>query len=181
MVEMLVAVALFSVISMLLVNIFTASVSNENRILQNQKLLDETTYSLEYMSKALTMAQVDDTSGSCTGTPNANFGIATNSITFLAHDTVSGAYKCRRFLLDNNSIQEEWSTDKTYGNLQSETPVTSTRVKVNKLTFGVTGDAAGYQPKVTILISMEYNSSSSNNPKINVQTSVSERRLNITQ
>jgi prepilin-type N-terminal cleavage/methylation domain-containing protein len=181
LIEMLVAVAIFSGISLLLVNIFIALVSNENRILQNQKLLDEATYSLEYMSKAITMAQMDDDAGTCTGTPDANFGIATNSITFLAHDTTTGTYKCRRFFLDGNAIQEEWSSDKSYGNLESETPITSTKVKVDKLTFGVTGDATGYQPKVTILVNLEYNSSASNNPKISVQTSISERNLNITQ
>jgi len=181
LIEMLVAVAIFSGISLLLINIFTATVNSENRILQNQKLLDEANYSLDYMSKSLVMARADDASGSCTGTANANFGISPNAITFLAHDTVSGTYKCRRFLLDNNAIQEEWSSDKTYGNLQSETPITSTRVKVDKLTFGVTGDTVGYQPKVTILINMEYNTSAGNSPEISVQTSVSERHLNIVE
>lgn len=185
LIETLVAVSIFAVISMLLVNIFRASVNNQNRILENQQIMNESDYSLGYMSKAITMAQVDDIAGDCTGTTgHDNFGIGTNSITFLAHDSITNNYKCRRFILDTNAnaVEEQWSTDTTSANLQTEIPVTSSKVKIDKLTFVVTGDVTNSQPKVTILISMEYNNSSStSNPKINIQTSVSQRNLNITQ
>ena len=184
LVEVLVSITIFTVISVGLVNIMVVAVWNQKRILQNQKLLDEASYALEYMTKSVTMAKID-TSGNCTGSANTNFGYSSSpsSITFLAYNTPLSAYRCRRFLLSGvgGSLQEQWSSDDTNASFSSATSITSSKVKVDKLTFGITGDTVGMQPKVTIMLNMEANTTLTDNPQITVQTSVSQRYLNVAQ
>ncbi len=183
LIEMLVSILIFSIISAGLINVFIAAVQSQSRVLQNQSLMEQSSYSLEYMGKLIRMANMD-TTGGCTGVVNTNYSIAQapNSITFLAYDAVNSQYRCRQFLLSNNIIEERRSSDATVANLEPATEITSSQVKVNKLKFVVTGDVlTSAQPKVTIMVKMESARNTSNPPQISVETSVSQRHLNIVQ
>ena len=179
MIETLVSIVLFGFISVILVNIFVSSIKSQTRILQNQELMEQSSYSLEYMGKLLRMAKKDE-SGDCTGTVGANYGVGIDSITFLAYDSKEEEYRCRQFLLESEAIKEKRSSDETAANLGSALAITSSKVRVAGVTFGVTGDSGSdtIQPKVTIAINME-SDISVNPPKIFIQTSVSQRQLEI--
>ncbi|MFA5169536.1 MAG: type II secretion system protein [Candidatus Paceibacterota bacterium] len=179
MVETMVSIALFGFISIVLINVFVSAIKGQTRILQNQELMDQSTYVLEYMAKILRMAQ-KDTAGDCTGTAGANYGVGINSINFVAYDTMEEDYRCRQFILENDIIKERRSTDESAANLGASQDMTSSKVKVEGLTFGVTGNVVGdlVQPKVTVMVKMESNISL-NPPEITVQTSVSQRSLDI--
>lgn len=180
MVETLVSICLFGFISVVLINVFVMAIKAQSRILQNQELMDQSTYALEYMGKILRVAQKDLT-GDCTGTAGESYGTAiADSITFVAYDTAEEEYRCRQFILDGTVIKERRSSDETSANLGTAQEMTSSKVKVEGLTFAVTGDASGdsIQPKVTIMIKMESNVSP-NPPQITIQTSVSKRELDI--
>ena len=179
MVETLVSLVIFGFISIVLINIFVSALKSQVRILQNQELMEQSSYSLEYMAKIIRMAN-KDVDGFCTGTANANYGVGTNAITFLAYDTTASGYKCRQFLLENNTLKEKRSSDGSSANLGAAAEITSSKVKINGLTFAVTGDGADTsQPKVTIMINMQSNIPDTNAPSITIQTSISERRLDI--
>ncbi len=183
LVEMLVSIAIFSIISVGLINVFVAAVQSQGRILQNQNLMDQSSYVLEYMGKLIRMGNMDATGG-CTGTANTNYGLnqAPNSITFLAYDSVNKQYRCRQFLLANNVIEERRSYDTTAANLEPPTGITSSQVKVDNMKFVVTGDIlTSAQPKVTIMVKMEPARNTGNVPQISVETSISQRHLNIAQ
>jgi type II secretory pathway component PulJ len=179
MIETLVSVAIFAFISVVLVNIFVAAINTQMRILRNQELMEQSSYSLEYMGKILRTAYKDAT-GSCTGTANTNFGVGTNSLTFLAYDRIAGEYYCRQFLLDSSALKERRSTSANSTDLGTAQAITSSKVKVDGLTFAVTGDTVSdlLQPKVTIMIRMKSNVTD-NPPQITIQTSVSQRNLDI--
>jgi hypothetical protein len=179
MVETLVSIALFGFISVILVNIFLSSIKTQARILQSQELMDQSSYTLEYMGKLLRMAK-KDTGGSCAGRAGANYGVGTDSITFLAYDTKEEEYRCRQFLLEDDVIKEKRSSDGSSANLGSAQAITSSKVKVEGVTFAVTGDGVSdaIQPKVTVMIDME-SDISVNPPEIFIQTSVSQRQLDI--
>lgn len=179
MVETLVSVCLFGFISVVLINVFVASINSQTRILQNQELMDQSTYALEYMAKSVRMAQ-KDVDGFCTGTINANYTVSTNSITFLAYDTKEAAYRCRQFFLGSAIIKEMRSTTASADDFAVAQDITSSKVAVTDLTFAVTGNVVGdtVQPKVTMMIEMVSGTSSSA-PTITIQTSVSKRELDI--
>jgi len=127
------------------------------------------------------MAQRDNT-GDCVGTAGENYGVGTNSITFLTYDIPSSSYKCIQFLKESNAIKERISIDENVANLQTPQAITSSAVKVDDVTFNVMGDSVvgdSLQPKITVMIKMESVSSFSNPPTIIIQTSISQRELDI--
>ncbi|MFA5714704.1 MAG: prepilin-type N-terminal cleavage/methylation domain-containing protein [Candidatus Paceibacterota bacterium] len=177
MAEVLVSVAIFSFLSIGLANVFVSAIKAQNKILQNQDIMEESNYALEYMGKALRMAK-KDTVGGCTGTGGINYLSDSYYIVFLAYDSVDGDYKCRAFIFDEDdkTIKEYKSVDDTYAGLGSPTAMTSSKMKVNSLIFYVTGDGPGGQPKVTIMLSAE--GANSSNSNIVIETTISQRELN---
>lgn len=174
MAEVLVSIAIFSFLSIGLANVFVSAIKAQNKILQNQDIMEESNYALEYMGKALRMAK-KDTVGGCTGGVNYSWG--SSYIVFLAYDSVDGDYKCRAFTYeDDTTIKEYKSIDDTYAGLGSPTAMTSSKMKVNSLIFYVTGDGPGGQPKVTIMLSAE--GANSSNSNIVIETTISQRELN---
>lgn len=180
MVETLVSLAIFGFISIVLVNIFVSSLKSQIRILQNQQLMEQSSYTVEYMGKIIRMAK-KDTAGTCTKSANTNYGVGQSgevSLSFLAYDSVASAYKCRKFLLDGNAMKELRSSDQTWQNLGTAIPITSSKVKITGTTFVVSGDATNKQPRVTIMMNMQSNVSSANAPSLIIQTTISQRQLN---
>lgn len=68
LIELVVVLAIFSVLAGVTVDIFISIVKNQKRILEEQELLDQTSYAMQYMSNAL-RAAAKDTSGSCLNAP----------------------------------------------------------------------------------------------------------------
>lgn len=185
LVETLVSLLIFGFVSIIMVNIFVSVLNSQRRILQNQELMNSSSYALEYMARAIRMAE-KDVNGYCTGTPGKNYlpGASDASISFLAYDAKTSTYKCTQFLLEGAAVKERKSTTESIDNLQAAQPITSSSVNVSGLTFAVTGNAVPdsvppKQPKVTIMIKMSYNTTSANAPGIVVQTSISQRKLDI--
>ena len=181
LVETLVSLLIFGFISVIMVNVFVSVLNTQKRILQNQELMNSSSYALDYMSKLIRMAENDE-SGNCTGTAGKNYSLtaAPNSITFLAYDAKSSSYKCTQFLLSEATIKERKSTDENISNLGSAQSITSSSIHVSILTFALMGDGTDtLQPKVTIMIKMKSGSLLDSGPSIIIQTSVSQRKLDI--
>jgi len=186
MIETLVSIAIFSLLSVGIVNTFVSAIKTQSRILQNQTLMEQANYALDYMTKALRMAITDETGG-CTGSIGYNYGIESNQITFLSYDKNAGEYRCRRFSFENNTINEKKSSNATFNGLQATgVPIISSKVTVSNLGLIVTGDNItggvqdNYQPKISIMIKVEptYKTMVAD-LEITVQTSISQRQLDV--
>lgn len=181
LVELLISVSIFGILAVVLIGIFVAAINAQASVLQNQEIIGQAGYVLEYMDRSIRMS-LRDTAGDCVGTIDKNYS-TTSGITFLAFDTVAGDYRCKRFYLESNKIKEQKSTDETAANFGTGVELTSSKVKVNSLIFNVLGDVMDTaQPQVTILINME----SANRrliplPGIILQTTTSQRNLNISE
>lgn len=179
LIEMLVAVGIFSILTVSLSSVFVSSIKSQTHTLYTQELMNQSSRVLEYMGRALRMAK-KDTSGTCIAVNTSyNYDAVNHRITFLDYND-----KCHRFLLSSDTIREQESTDATVGNLQSAVDLTSSTIEVNALTFNVTGDgqppADTNQPKVTILIDAQGSTEAIDPiPTIKVQTTVSQRHLDV--
>lgn len=180
LVETLVSIALFGIISLILINVFIVSIKTQTRILQGQELVEQSSYALEYMGSKMRMAIKDET-GSCIGLSNVgkSYGLDTNSIIFLSPDSANiDNYLCRQFFLDSNSIKERVSVDTSVpggsGNI-----ITSPSFNADNLTFYVKGDESNLQPRVTISIVMHKEDKGDNISKMIVQTTISKRQIDI--
>ena len=178
LVETLVSITLFGMVSLILINVFMTSIKTQSRILFSQELIEQSSYALEYMGTKIRMAIADDDTGACVGTQNVSYVVGVNSITFLAHDPVNDEYLCRKFFLENQSIKEMVSTDNT-ATFVSSSVITSPSFVVDKLNFVAT-QPAYTQPRVTIMIeASKIEQDGVATSKITVQTTISKRELQL--
>jgi prepilin-type N-terminal cleavage/methylation domain-containing protein len=97
LVEVLVCIALFGIISVALINVFVASIKSQSRIIYSQELLEQSSYVLEYMNSKIRMA-IKDVDGSCiTIGSTYNISGGGSSIRFISYNAEISDYVCREF------------------------------------------------------------------------------------
>lgn len=183
LIEMLATVAIFSIIIGAISGLFISGIRIQRRILATQELLDQTSYILEYMGRALRMARkqlncskTDPTTCSCLTAIGYGYGYnyeidpITNGIKFIDYNGI-----CTGFYLDTGSGEIK----KAVGS--NIFPLTSTFLRVNSLKFNLSGEAQpptdSLQPRVTIFLEIESKKVAELSPKIKIQTSISQRNL----
>lgn len=188
LIETMVSLTIFVVVSIALAQIIVISVQNQVKISLTQNLLNQSSYAVEYMSKSLRMAK-KDTTGVCLGLENSEYNFQVEegenpSITFLSYDPFDQTepYKCKKFIFATNNVRLMVSSDDSYENFQefSGSPsLFSTSVKVEDFKISVTGDGADmYQPRITLNFKVSSDDLVDENP-IKMQTTISQRRLDL--
>jgi len=167
--ELLVVIAIFSIAIGSITGIFISGLSSQRRILAEQDILNQISYAIEYMGRAIRMAKKDDISISgqtknCLSGNKVNYETPTESeIKFRNY-----LNQCQRFYLSSNRIFEEKE-----GTVLA---LTSPKIKVNTLKFKIFGETQDdtYQPRVTIFMEIE-----SRGKKLQFQTTISQRDLDV--
>lgn len=200
LIEVIVVIAVFMLIIGAAIGMFISIVKHQRSILAEQELLNQSSYAIESISKALRMARRDDV-GDCIEDTSGNAGYnfilthydlvlqAYTGIKFINQsDTDSlGREACQEFYLDADGVLKE---SKKYSVTDAGTPIaiTSTKLEVNSLVFAINGDKTlegsrdidGVQPRVTIF--MDIGVLGENSQSIGkIQTTVSQRNLNVPQ
>lgn len=198
LIELLVSMSILLLVSGVSASLFVSAVSEQKRILSRQGLYGQLSYALEYMSKSMRMAGRDLT-GDCLGEQGRNF-LLTRQDTF-----GSGEYLGIKFInqSDNNICQEffldksgEVAILKVVRGLDAPVALTSNKIKINSLRFIInsnldnsnicssgiiTGPCSSeidnIQPRITILL--DAGLIESNSQAIKIQTTVSQRDMNI--
>jgi prepilin-type N-terminal cleavage/methylation domain-containing protein len=170
LVEIMVSMAIFSLVMSVAVGVFTISVKSQRRILAQQELLNQTSYVLEYMSRALRMAKKDPTA-KCIA-QNSNYATTTHGILFKNYQGY-----CQEFYLDGTQLKStETELAPEYSNLE----LTASALNVKKFEIRNSGwsqDPAidNLQPSVTLFLEIE----GKEKTKIQVQTTISKRNLDV--
>ncbi|PIR02724.1 MAG: hypothetical protein CO031_00820 [Candidatus Nealsonbacteria bacterium CG_4_9_14_0_2_um_filter_37_38] len=185
LIELLVAITLLSLVMGAVVGIFAYVVRSQARDLASQQLLNQTSYVMEYMSRALRMAK-KDSSGSCLETANLNYlkTLSGNGIRFLNYRN-----KCQEFRLDTSTkrLQEGKSTTASKDDFGSWIDLTSDRLEVVSFNIGPANswDQGDYeQPRVTIFFDIKGKGGGvkpEEQPRIKIQTTISQRNLDTTE
>lgn len=181
LIEMLVAITTFSLVIGSVMGIFISAIRSQTQALATQKLLDETSYVIEYMGRALRMAKKDMT-GSCLNAPPQpkynyqNPDGNTSAIRFLNYND-----KCQEFFKEGTLLKERKSLTAAYDPNQPALELTSSDLVITSLQFNLSGqDQTDYlQPRVTI--SMTIKRVGPTGPEIKIQTSISQRNLDVQQ
>jgi prepilin-type N-terminal cleavage/methylation domain-containing protein len=169
LIELLVVIGIFSIAIGAISGIFISGISSQRRVLADQEILNQISYAIEYMGRAIRMAKKDDISISgqtknCLLGDKVNFEIPTQSeIKFRNYQN-----QCQRFYLSSNQIFED--KDGTV------LAITSPKIKVNSLKFRVSGESQNdtLQPRVTIFMEIE-----SRGRKLQFQTTISQRDIDV--
>jgi len=188
LVEMLVAIFVFITVLGASSAIFVDVIRNQKRALANQELLNQTSYVLEYMSRAIRMAKKDDIGGvvNCLLGNKVNYEKTNNRI--LGGLNYSGPgikfrnYEniCQEFFLDNNGNQLKESKSNA-----APLPLTPSDLKVNFFNIGPDTswsqeENPPQQPRVTLFLDIERSDfPSGKKPEIKIQTTISQRNLDV--
>jgi prepilin-type N-terminal cleavage/methylation domain-containing protein len=177
LIEALVSVLIFSVIFVAIVSVFISSIKVQRYTLAYQNLTDQSSYVMEYISRQLRMAKKTGVSPVCASGTNVILGTnyaapGNTSIYFTKYDYSSGTLKCKGFLVESKVLK-----DYEEGRSSLKLPLTSSKIQIDSLNVSVI-DVPGQQPKATIYLEME-ETSVTPGPKIKIQTTVSQRDLNI--
>lgn len=163
LIEMLTSMFIFSLIIAITANIFISGLREQKRSLQSGQLLNQISYTLEYMSRALRMAKKDD--GTCIG-DKLNYKIEGNGIKFRNYKN-----ECQKFYLDNGQLKEDKNG--------SVSELTSGDFNITTFRIADLGwlqpPADNIQPRVTIFL--EIKPAGQESPKLQPQTTISQRNL----
>jgi len=178
LVEILVAVAIFSVIITTATTTFISVIRTQRHGLAYQELLNQTSYMMEYMSRAVRMARKDIT-GSCI-TAKLNYEFSDQCLKFKNYQE-----ECQQFCLEVTAGRGRIKENKRdeAGNLILEDFLTSPDLNVTS--FNVTDPHTpsswkqppddNLQPLVSIYLGIEGKERS----RIQIQTSISQRNLDV--
>ncbi len=186
LIEMVIVLAIFTLIMAVTIDIFTSVVQHQKRILAEQELLNQTSFVTEYISKPLRTA-AKDINGSCLG--------ATGSIYLLTHCNNGTSEACNgvKFInqLDNNACQEFFLDDMTdpanpvlkeIKDGSAAQNILSDKFKIKYARFVIDGDKSLHvapntnivQPRITILLDVQAQTTEGQQEKI-IQTTISSR------
>jgi prepilin-type N-terminal cleavage/methylation domain-containing protein len=168
--ELLVVIAIFSIAIGAISGIFVSGLSSQRRVLAEQEILNQISYVIEYMGRAIRMAKKDDirigdTEKHCLSGEKVNYEVSSDKtkITFRNYQN-----QCQSFYVSSTQIFED--KDGTTSDL------TSPKMKVNTLKFEISGQGQedNLQPRVTISIEVE-----NRGRKLQFQTTVSQRDIDV--
>lgn len=177
----MVAMIVFAIISIAFVGLFINAINQQRQILNLNNLLNNVSYSMEYMDRAIRMAQKDLT-GDCLGGALLKYNYATaspaESIRFLNYDG-----KCLEFYKSGEQLMMRRSTSNLSSQFQAPEALTPTELSVKGVQFNVIGDGQGLadqrQPKIVIGLIME--TKEIKPQQLIVQTTTCQRNPNYTQ
>ncbi len=195
LIELVVVIAVFLLVIGAAISIFISVVQNQRKILAEQELLSQTSYVIEYMSKALRVAK-KDTTGACLGLDyiGHNYLLTRGSLLSPYYKGIkfinqSNNNACQEFFLDmselGGAVLKELKNSTTDSNAVA---LTSSNININSIRFSINGrsglvgtgdsDTGGIQPRVTIFLDVKSNKSDIQVSK-KIQTTVSQLDLNI--
>ena len=176
LIEMLVVTLILSILIGTVLGIFISAVRLQKYTLVAQQLLNQTSYSLEYMSRTLRMAkkEIEPPSGekNCDYVPDKyNYYSYPDNLIFKDYSD-----NCRAFYRGDNIL---WDYSDKIG---YSLPLISNDFVVDKFIFNLQGETQqpfdNLQPRVTFLLEIT-GKAPGPQPKIKIQTTVSQRDLDI--
>ena len=168
LIEMVVAVAIFTLLVGTSSSIFLSSIKTQKQGLATQEILDQTSYLMEYMSRSLRMAK-KDIAGACTGTAKLNY-VFDDQLPIKCLKFLNYKGTCQQFCQEGTRLKDENSNYLTSANLQ----VSNFAVVLS----GAIQPPTDYlQPRVTISFDIVGQEQTS----IKVQTTVSQRNPDVRQ
>ena len=178
LIEILVAVTIFSLVVAAGSGIFISSISGQQKSLAFQKVLSESSYVMEYVSRSLRMAQKDDieingVTKNCLSGDKVNYEITPSGkgIKFRNYKN-----ECQEFYLDTSAKQLKESKDEV------ENYLTSEKLEVLAFNINLLGQSQedSKQPRVTIFLDIKTRGQRAQTQyEMKIQTTISQRNLDV--
>ncbi|TFB07963.1 prepilin-type N-terminal cleavage/methylation domain-containing protein [Candidatus Atribacteria bacterium MT.SAG.1] len=169
LIEIMVSMTIFLIVMVSVIELFISGISAQKKSLALQTLSDSASYAIEYMSRTIRMAKKDLTgtyiSAGC-NFENPEGDLA--KIRFLNYKKED-----QWFILDNKQIKEKKDDDIGF------TALTSDNFQVNKLYFELSGQCQTDDLQSRVTIVMEIQTKEVEPQTLNIQTTISQRDLDV--
>lgn len=178
LIEMMAAVMIFSLIIGAISGVFISSFRSQKSALSSQRLLNQTSYALEYMSRALRMSSKQTADiPTCLSQSGLNYEIthSGSGLKFINHLEEDD---CQEFFLQDGQLKQR----KKIGQGEQIFDLTSPSLQITSLNFGSSGWSQDddLQPRVTIFLAVKGKGQKpEEQPEIKIQTTISQRNLDI--
>lgn len=176
LIELLVSGIIFAILMVSMIGVFVSAIRVQRYSLSQQQLLNQTSFAMEYMSRFLRMAK-KDTSG-CLSISNSNYeDLGGAGVRF---ENYRG--DCHAFYTSNRADCETVNVGGAYlcQDLDGKKlPLTSGDLVVEDFKVNLQGEGGGddIQPRATLFLKIR--GSGINPPTLQIQTTVSQRNLDI--
>ena len=174
LIELLVGLSVFVLVVGGIIGIFISVIRSQRQVLAEQEALNQLSFAMEYMSRALRMARRENGNFNCLTTDfNYENPSGISSIQFINH---LQSDDCQRFFLEGNTLKYIIGAG---GESEETLPLTSPDIEISQLKFELKGQAkddspeSDSQPRVTIFLE------ASAPLKMKLQTTISQRNLDI--
>jgi len=175
LVEILVALFIFSLVIGGAVNLLVSSLSAQKISLQKEQVFREQSSLAEYMGRAFRQATKELGSPAlCLTTVGRGYNYELNSptnnrIRFLDRNNI-----CQQFFVSGSQIYEQKSTDSSAANFGAQVALTSNNATADSLLFALLGQnqTDNLQPRVTFFAQIN---------GIQLQTTISQRNFDVQQ
>jgi len=171
LIELLVGILVFSLLLGAMIGILISAISLQKRALVQQDALNQLSFAIEYMSRALRMARKDAGQG-CLSSDDLNYENPAGISTIQFINSLQ-ANDCQKFFLSAGALM--YATD--VNGLNQELPLTSPNFEIDELRFLPAGESGSenpnFQPRVTIFLK------ASSPLSIELQTTISQRNLDV--
>jgi len=183
LIEVLVAVGIFTILIAAPTGFFVGSLRGQLKALSSQKLLDNTSYALEYISRSLRMAKKElsaDPLTACLLEGGTSLYGRNYQITRGGNGLKFKNYKdeCQEFFLDGSDSRLKESKN-------GATPIalTAEDLEIISLKFKLSGESQtdNDQPRVTLFLEIKGGKGQMEElqPLIKIQTTISQRNLDV--
>jgi len=163
LIEISVATAIFVLVTTVATGLFVSSLRAQRQALATQEVLAQTSYLMEYMSRALRMAR-KDLLGECIPV-KLNYQFENNCLKFRNYQG-----DCQQFCLDGTRLKDE-----------NDNYLTSASFEVSSFNVDLSGQYQPpidyLQPKITIFLDIKGKEQS----KVKIQTTISQRNPDVRQ
>jgi len=181
LIELVVVLAVLSIVISTITGIFVSFLKQQSRILSEQEFLNQTSYTLEYIVRSVRTAN-QDTVGNCLGNTSYYYILTRFDATASAYQGIkvlSGDGVCHEFFLDTDGLLKEIKDG------QSAQPILSGKFDIQYIRFIINGDKSissvsltdVIQPRVSVSLSVK-ELNGENQYKV-IQTTVSTDTLNV--
>lgn len=174
LIELLVGISIFMILIAASAEFFVSSLEMQQRALLSQRLLDNVSYTLEYMNRAIRMAQKDADGKCITANKSYESTRSGNGIKFLNYRD-----ECWEFYWSAPDAQNKRGLIVGMNNQEYE--LTSEFLDVSSFKIVPNGwdEGEGIQPRVTLFLEakMIKNNKPELQPSIKIQTTISQRNL----
>ena len=183
LIEVLVAVSIFTIIIAAPTGFLVGSLKGQQKALASQKLLDNASYTLEYISRSLRMAKKElscseitkPATCSCLKTQGYGYNYENPNGDVSAIRFINYKEECQEFFLEGTRLRESKDEVENY--------LTAEDLEITSLKFQLSGELQtdNDQPRVTLFLEIKGGKSlkAELRPLIKIQTTISQRNLDV--